>query len=287
MPKKTTRYTARRVTRAATESPIFVMVHGAGSFPENWYEPLVQAIERELGHTFAYLPVYYADVTNRIVARKAETPAEWKFKHALEREFQKSFEAACTSPARARRRATRFAGLAPLTQFASITNELAGYFFDKAVRTEIQKRLIEKLDEAQTQNRPIIVASLSLGTVVCFDVLKRLARRYHIAVWFTTGSPIAKLRRVGRYDDSLGAITTQHVARWYNLYDTTDWIADPLGPSFPRPGYRLHDIFVNVARDPISSHDYFNNRETIQMFADTIRSFAQSPNHLTTRGNNA
>jgi len=90
-------------------------------------------------------------------------------------------------------------------------------------------------------------------------------------LWFTTGSPIAKLRAVRRYDDDLGAITAQTVARWYNLYDTTDWIADPLGPAFPKPGYRLHDIFVNVAFDPISSHDYFNNRETIQMFADALR----------------
>ncbi|MBM3127583.1 MAG: hypothetical protein FJ009_02995 [Chloroflexi bacterium] len=79
------------------------------------------------------------------------------------------------------------------------------------------------------------------------------------------------MRAVRRYDDDLGAITAQTVARWYNLYDTTDWIADPLGPAFPKPGYRLHDIFVNVAFDPISSHDYFNNRETIQMFADALR----------------
>lgn len=269
MAKPTTRSKTVRAARPST-SPVFVMVHGGGSFPDDWHTPLVQAIERELGRPFEYLAVYYADVTNRIMARAMETPEEWQFKNALEREFQKSFEAARTSPAMPRKRATRLAGLAPLGQFASITHELAGYFFDARVRSQIQKRLIEKLNQAQ--DRPIILASLSLGTVVCFDVLKRLARRYHIALWFTTGSPIAKLRRVGRYDDTLGAITTRHVAQWYNLYDTTDWIADPLGPSFPRPGYRLHDIFVNVAGDPIGSHDYFNNRETIQMFADAIRS---------------
>lgn len=270
MAKKITR---SKIARAST-SPVFVMVHGGGSFSDDWHEPLVKAIERELGHAFDYLAVYYADVTNRVMLRAMETPEEWKFKNALEREFQKSFDAARTSPTISRQRAARLAGVAPLGQFASITHELAGYFFDAKVRAQIQKRLIEKLDQAK--DRQIILASLSLGTVVCFDVLKRLARRYHIALWFTTGSPIAKLRRVGRYDDTLGAITTRNVAQWYNLYDTTDWIADPLGPSFPRPGYRLHDIFVNVAGDPIGSHDYFKNHETIQMFANAIRSLTDT-----------
>lgn len=273
MTKPTTRSKRARATRTSA-SPVFVMVHGGGSFPDHWHTPLVQAIERELGHPFDYLAVYYADVTNRILARAVETPEEWKFKNALEREFQKSFEAARASPTIPRQRATRLAGLVPLGQFASIAHELAGYFFNATVRAQIQKRLVEKLD--QVRDRSIILASLSLGTVVCFDVLKRLARRYHIALWFTTGSPIAKLRRVGHYDNTLGAITTRHVAQWYNIYDTTDWIADPLGPSFPRPGYRLHDIFVNVAGDPIGSHDYFNNRETIQMFAHAIRSLTKA-----------
>jgi len=160
---------------------------------------------------------------------------------------------------------------APIERFAGITQEVAEYFFTPGVRAGIQARLTTKLDQAKQQSGEIVIASLSLGTVVCFDVLKQFANRYPISIWFTTGSPIAKLRRVGRYDDNLGAITAQNVARWHNVYDTTDWIADPLGPAFPKPGYRLHDIFVNVASDPVASHDYFNNRETIQVFADALR----------------
>lgn len=285
MAKRTTRVRAARAARAQDSAPIFVMVHGGGIFPDDWYQPLVRAIERELGHPFAYLPVYYADVITRALARASETPQEWKFKNALEREFQKSFEAAPASPRRTRKRAARLAGLAPLEQFAGVAHELAAYFFNARVRTQIQERLIEKLAQAKDQQRPIILASLSLGTVVCFDVLKRLARQYPIALWFTTGSPIAKLRRVGRYDETLGAITPRTVARWYNIYDTTDWIADPLGPSFPRPGYRLHDIFVNVAGDPIGSHDYFNNCETIQMFADAIRTLTSSHEETNAQSN--
>jgi hypothetical protein len=272
MLKRIVRSEPKRAPRKPRTRPVLVMVHGGGSFPEDWYKPLVAAVERELGKPFAYLPVYYADVTNRVGVRALETPEESKFKSDFERELQKSFDAARASPATPAERAVSIAGLpAPLERFGGITQELAGYFFDATVRAEIQKRLTDTLDEAKKQSNHIILASLSLGTVVCFDVLKQLANRYKISIWFTAGSPIAKLRRIGRYDDNLGAITTSRIARWHNVYDTTDWLADPLGPAFPKPGYRLHDIFVNVALDPIASHDYFNNRETIQMFADALR----------------
>ncbi|MEW5720009.1 MAG: hypothetical protein AB1817_15380 [Chloroflexota bacterium] len=263
----------KKITRAVTApQKVLVMVHGAGTFPEDWYKPLVAAVEKELGHSFAYLPVYYADVTNRPRARALETPEQSQFKANFERELRKSFDAARSSPTIPADRAVSIAGLpAPLERFGGITKELAAYFFDAGVRAEIQARLTTVLDQAKQKSQDIVLACLSLGTVVCFDALRQSAQRYRIPFWFTTGAPIAKLRRIGVYDDNLGALTAQNVARWYNVYDTTDWIADPLGPSFPKPGYRLHDIFVNVAFDPIASHDYFTNRETIKMFADALR----------------
>jgi hypothetical protein len=263
----------KKITRAVTAAQkVLVMVHGAGAFPENWYKPLVAAVEKELGYSFAYLPVYYADVTNRQSVRALETPEQSKFKDDFQNELRKSFDAARTSPTIPADRAVSIARLpTPLEQFGSITKELAAYFFDAGMRAEIQSRLTTVLDQAKQKSQNIVLACLSLGAVVCFDALKQSAHRYTIPFWFTTGAPIAKLRRIGRYDDNLGAITAQNVAHWYNVYDTTDWIADPLGPSFPKPGYRLHDIFVNVGFDPNASHDYFNNRETIQMFADALR----------------
>ena len=272
MPKTTARAKQKRAPRQKAARKLLVMVHGAGSFPDDWYKPLVIAVENELGHSFAYLPVYYADVTDRQSVRALETPEQSKFKGDFQQELEKSFAAARASPSIPSDRAVSIAGLpAPLQRFAGITQEVAAYFFTPSILAEIQARLIGKLDEAKNQASQIVLASLSLGTVVCFDVLKQFANQYKISIWFTTGSPIAKLRRVGQYDDNLGAMTTQNVARWYNVYDTSDWLADPLGPWFPKPGYRLHDIFVNVAFDPVASHDYFNNRETIQMFAEALR----------------
>jgi len=237
MPKKTARSKPKRTPRkksirtAPASRKLLVMVHGAGTFPEDWYKPLFAAIENELGHSFAYLPIYYADVTNRQSMRVLETPEQSKFKNDFQRELQKSFDAARASPTIPSDRAVSIAGLpAPLERFAGITQELADYFFNASVRAEIQARLTAKLDQAKQQSKEIVIASLSLGTVVCFDVLKQFADRYKIALGFTTGAPIAKLRRVGRYDENLGAITLQNVARWHNVYDTTDWIADPLGP---------------------------------------------------------
>jgi hypothetical protein len=278
MPKRIIRSKQKRAARKKTarapaaSQKLLVMVHGAGSFPDDWYKPLVAAVENELGHSFAYLPVYYADVMNRRSVRALETPEQLRFKNDFQNELRKSFDAVRNSPTIPSDRAVSIAGLpAPLERFAGITQELADYFFNASVRAEIQARLTAKLDQAKQQSKEIVLASLSLGTVVCFDVLKQFAHRYKISIWFTTGSPIAKLRRVGMYDENLGAITPQHVAHWHNVYDTTDFVADPLGPSFPKPGYRLHDIFVNVAFDPVASHDYFNNRETIQMFAEALR----------------
>ena len=278
MPKKTARSKPKRTPRkksirtASASRKLLVMVHGAGTFPDDWYKPLVAAIENELGHSFAYLPVYYADVMNRQSVRALEAPEQSRFKNDFQRELQKSFDAARASPTIPSDRAVSIAGLpAPVERFAGITKEVADYFFNASVRMEIQVRLTAVLDQAKQQSKEIVIASLSLGTVICFDVFKQFADRYKISVWFTTGAPIAKLRHIGTYDDDLGVITTQNIAHWYNVYDTTDWIADPLGPAFPKPGYRLHDIFVNVAFDPVASHDYFNNRETIQMFADALR----------------
>lgn len=266
---------AKRIVPSRQENAprkLIVLVHGAGNLAEDWYKPLVSAIEQELGQPFAYMPVYYADVASRPRVNAVASPEMSKFKEDFQRELQKSFDAARVSPTIPSDRAVGIAGLpAPIENFAIFTTEIADYFFNVSIRTEIQARLIEKLDQAKRQSNAIVIASHSLGSAVCFDVLKQSADRYRISLWFTAGSPIAKLRRIGKYEDDLGAITTQNVAGWHNIYDTTDWIADPLGPAFPKPGYRLHDIFVNVGCDPVTSHDYFDNRETIQMFADALR----------------
>ena len=57
---------------------------------------------------------------------------------------------------------------------------------------------------------------------------------------------------------------------WYNVFDTTDIVADAISPSFPRPGYRIHDIFVEVANSMPEAHDYFNNSETLRLIVEAL-----------------
>lgn len=250
---------------------VMVLIHGAGPFPPDWYKPVVAAIGKELGHPFDYLPVYFADIATRRAAL-ADSPAKAKFKSQFQKELEKSFQVAKSSPTLSPTRKTRALALtSPIQMYAITTQHVADYFFSPATRAAIQARLIEKLDEARKKFGEIVLVAHSLGTVVSFDVLKQYVARYNVVAFFTAGSPIAKLRRIGKYDDRLGAIDYQHVKRWYNVYDTTDWVADPLGPSFPKPGYRVFDVFVDIGVLPDASHDYFRNRETLQLFADAMR----------------
>ncbi len=242
---------------------VMVIVHGGGSFSNDYYQPLVRAIEKALGRKFDYIPVYYADVPRAAVSAAAGSPAEKQFRADFENELRRAYQAAQPPGVAAR--------AIPVEAFAFIAKELAQYFFDRAIRAEIHARVIAALDQAKRKRKRVVLVTLSLGTVIAFDVLKQFADRYKIALWFTCGSPLAKLRRVKMYDDSLGAMTSQNVVFWYNLYDDSDYVADPLGPAFPKPGYRLHDIFVNIGSGLLGSHDYWNNAETIKMLADAMR----------------
>ncbi|MGE5138570.1 MAG: hypothetical protein ACM3JD_03825, partial [Rudaea sp.] len=87
----------------------------------------------------------------------------------------------------------------------------------------------------------------------------------------TLGSPLAILRRLGAGGPELGAIRYTSVQQWMNLYDTTDPVSNAIGPQFPLHGYRLHDVFVDIAALPPASHDYFRNPETQQIIAAALR----------------
>ncbi len=267
-----------RVGTPSAHAPrkVLVTVHGAGSFPDDYYKPLVAAIEQRLGGPFNYIPVYYADVTNPPTTGIApmvaapESPAAAKFKQDLLAEMQRSYDA--LPPTR------RGVGIASafgtgnvdgISLIEIIVKEVGQYLFTPNVASEIQQRLVAGLDQAAQTYDEIVLASLSLGTVVSFDVLKQCTDRYKISSWFTTGCPLGKLRRVGVRPPDLGAIQPANVARWLNLYDTTDIVGDAIGPQFP--GYRLYDIFVEVGSDPISAHDYFNNPATLDLIADAMR----------------
>ena len=261
-----------------TPRKVMVIVHGAGSFPDDYYKPLVAAIEQRLGGAFPYIPVYYADIINPlslgVTAQVApvDSPAVASFKQAMLDEMQRTHAAAQQS--------SRSAGLSALSAepppnvitislVQIILKEVGEYLFTSSIRARIQERVVAALDQAARTYDEIVLASLSLGTFVAFDTLKRTADQYKISSFFTMGSPLAMLRRLGIRQPDLGAINPVNVARWLNLYDTNDVIASSIGPQFP--DYRLYDVYVSAGNDPLTAHDYFNNGETQDLLADAMR----------------
>jgi hypothetical protein len=263
-----------------TPRKVMVIIHGAGDFPDDYYKPFVAAIEQRLGGPFNYIPVYYADITNppasagiTALTAPVDSPAKAKFEQDLMAEMQRTADA--RPPARsavgitATDDAFGSGNVSGISLLQIIVKEVGEYLFTANVAAQIQQRLVAGLDQAAQQFDQIVLACLSLGTVVAFDVLKQFANRYTITYFFTAGCPLAKLRHVGVRSPDLGAITPADVAHWYNLYDTNDIVADAIGPQLP--DYRLHDIYVHVGDDPISAHDYFNNGETLDLLADAMR----------------
>jgi hypothetical protein len=269
---------AGQVGMPLTGSPrkVMVIVHGAGSFPDDYYKPLVAAIEQRLGGTFNFIPVYYADITNphspSITAQVAPTdPAAADFAQAMLDEMERTHAAAQQSSREAGVTALSAEpqNLITISLVRVIVREVGEYLFTYSISARIQERLIAVLDQAVQQYDEIVLASLSLGTLVTFDALALTANRYKISSWFTAGSPLAMLRRLGVRQSDLGAINPANVARWLNLYDTNDVIASPIGPQFP--DYRLYDVYVSVGNNPLTAHDYFNNGETLDLLADAMR----------------
>ena len=255
---------------------VMVIVHGAGSFPSDYYKPLVAAIEQRLGGPFNYVPVYYADITNPLIPGVApltappDPPAAAKFKQDFLTEMQRAYDAQQTSR-RAGVAANSFGtgNVGGISLVQIIVKEVGNYLFTPSIASRIQTRIVAGLDRAAQAYDEIVFATLSLGTVVAFDVLKLFADRYKILYWFTTGCPLGKLRCLDVRPPGVGAIAPANVAHWYNLYDTHDVVASSIGPEFS--DYRLHDIYVEVGNDPISAHDYFNNGQTLDMLADAMR----------------
>ncbi|MGE5263907.1 MAG: hypothetical protein ACM3S0_11040, partial [Acidobacteriota bacterium] len=145
------------------------------------------------------------------------------------------------------------------------------YLFNDQVRTEIQSRLKTGLETAMQQFDDIVLVSHSLGTLVAFDVLHDSADIFNrVSYWVTMGCPLVKVQRLGQRGD-LGKISYLTIRRWYNIYDTTDIVANSLGPLFPSMNYFLYDIFVDVAKDPLPAHDYTTNPETLDILAAIMK----------------
>ncbi len=255
-------------------SKVIVFVHGAGRYKKNWHKEPLAALTALLGAEPPAVGVWYSDIANAATgtgARGKRSRLDGEevnlFKTAFAMLVQSDFNAlpqyerhniAFTMPAQF---------LAEI--IATDLTQVAGYLFDSKTYNAIQTRMRDGLNHALGLGDEVVIASHSLGSAVAFDCLRDTAVNSNVSSFFTLGSPLSKLRRLNLRTSDLGAIPG-NVGEWLNLYDTTDPVANALGPIFPSRPFRLRDVFVDVETDPIRSHDYFRNEETLTELAGAL-----------------
>lgn len=152
---------------------------------------------------------------------------------------------------------------------ASTIGDVYRYLYDDAFAQQIRQKFIAGLRYAQ-QYPEIVLVSHSLGTIIAFDVLNEWNEPTpKISHWFTLGCPLTKVLRLR--PGTSNQLKNPNVTHWFNVYDGTDLVAGPLGPDFKKPGYAIHDIYVDIADDPVGSHDYFHNQTTLNLIAAVLR----------------
>lgn len=265
-------------------SKVIVFVHGAGKFKKDWYKEPLDGLTALLGTEPPAVGVWYGDIANVDLAVSATTRRRRKGRRnaaapVLDTEEVANFKAAfamlvqtdLNSLPQYERHTAVFSLPAQFLAevIATDLNQIAGYLFSSKLYMAVQKRMREALNQALGMGDEIVIASHSLGSVVAFDMLREVADAANVTTFFTLGSPLSKLRRLNLRTADLGAIPG-NVGEWLNLYDTTDPVANALGPVFPSRQFRLRDVFVDVDSDPIRSHDYFRNPETLAEIAAAL-----------------
>jgi len=145
------------------------------------------------------------------------------------------------------------------------------YLYDHVIQQDIQMLVEKTLLDAVQNFDEVVLVSHSLGNLVAFDVLNNWSHgETKVTDWFTLGCPLLKSRRLRPGNPGSDHLPPGRVQRWYNVYDTNDIIADPLGPVFGRPGSYIYDVYVEVGHDPLSAHDYLNSNPTRDLIAEAL-----------------
>ncbi len=250
-------------------SKVLVNIHGAGKEMSNFYVEGLNALTKIMGSQPACLPCWYADLSNiggpvSLSKAKPLSPKARKFRADFTEQIRKRRVAV-------QRKHPNRLPTGPIDDAllaADVIADVTRYLFDADLQRAVRKRLIDVLNKAKQSADETILVSHSLGTVVSFDVLHDGAQNYNVTDFVTMGSPLHKLVNVGVRSSDVGAIRRKTVRRWRNIYDTTDAVADPIRPAFT--SYGIKDIFVNIADDPIPSHDYWRNDKVLKMLADML-----------------
>lgn len=263
-----------------------ILIHGAGREPSGYHKGFLAAIGRHLGVEPAALPAWWSDLCNLGPAVKAAGTAGEategdvlpqplsKEAEAFRKEYLRALgvgvrtaSAEAGDKERGGRAAVRSVG-GTLVSLADLANDVVQYLFNPRLRAAVQARLVERLDEARVRFDRAILVSHSLGSVIAYDVLRQRAAAYNVQSWYTTGSPLALLARLGRVNSGLGQIGSGAIANWHNLYDDSDIAASALAASFAFP---INDVRVDNGSGVLNSHNYWGNVSVAGMVAEDLR----------------
>ncbi|MBI5878283.1 MAG: hypothetical protein HZB53_11590 [Chloroflexi bacterium] len=251
---------------------VLVDIHGAGKQMSNFHDEARAALSKIMGATPVSVPAWYADLSNIGSPVYGDddaglAPGAVEFR----REFRQAIRDQRAATDAAQPAAGAEYGFAENALFvADLVADVTRYLYDAGLQPKVQQRLIDALDKAAALGDAIVLVSHSLGTVVAYDVLRQGASRWKVAEFITMGSPLWKVVKAGgaRAADT-GQIAVPAVPRWRNFYDTSDPVANAIGPAFP--GYRVEDVYFEIAREPVASHDYWHNAEVLTTLAAALR----------------
>lgn len=143
--------------------------------------------------------------------------------------------------------------------------DTAAYFFDRAQREAMQQRLVDVLD--QKAGKPIVLIAHSQGTIITYDVLRRLngvtpsGHELQIPLLVTLGSPLGvdEIQRKLTHPLEVPA----GVKAWVNFADRLDPVALDKGLDGEFGGLPIRDRIVRnpIMGNPHSSVGYLSTPE--------------------------
>lgn len=151
--------------------------------------------------------------------------------------------------------------------------DLHSYYNDQASRDAIQQRLIDKI--VQYQQHEIILVSHSMGTIVAYDVLRRMGKdlQYNgmfVEHFVTLGSPLGFAPVKSKiFDQHNGQLRTPSIVRgsWNNFADGRDIVTldTRLSDDFASNSHGIKVVDDRVACDypdnPHKSYGYLRTPE--------------------------
>ncbi len=131
------------------------------------------------------------------------------------------------------------------------------FFFDEERREEMERSLLERLDAG---SGPFIVIGHSQGSMIAYNVLRKLSRKeYEVPLFITIGSPLglSEVRDVlGKWNGKKFHVP-ECVTRWVNVADPLDPVAADKGLANEYKagaGQSIEDYLVDNADSPRHPH---------------------------------